>query len=699
MKNYYLLITIVTLLITSCNDNVLEELPTTNSGSVIQTRSSSYISGDKDVNFGLSLKYDNGIDPAIAINTNKNVLEVHRGTTCTNQLWYRVGVTNQMSIEWSSNASYDTGCDPSVALNNDNVAVEVHRSPVQAIGGEWVKSGWLWYYKIKTYYKTWYHVGALNNGNVYWGGSVNYGDGEEPDIAMNNKKTCVEVHRSGTGIYYRVGGADSNRKTIDFGNNNQFATGYAPEIAINNKNQAVAIYHDSGSNLFYQTGTINTNNKTITWGAAKLYGKGNKGDVALTDNGDVIETHILNGELYKVTGLLNTSSKSVAWLASTLFDKGTYTYEKGSLDTPGVAIDSDGSIAIQTHSTRKVLSAIDRNLKCSTSLFINRLTWMEDESSNLNGKYLYEICMPGSHDAGTYNISTSSKRIAFSNGYFDKMSLLLASLVAPFAKAQNLSILEQLKVGVRFFDLRPHYNNYSAIGDSSAFYASHGGMIGGAFKDMLDDLRTFMNSTHGEIVVVRLGWFSNFDKSSILSNDATGAANHKAFAKLLKSYLGDYLYNNNSETYSNLKYDDVVRSGNGHSKVIVLYAGQDDQFYKEHGFFPFQGFYDDYANTTDYNTMSANQLSKLKSHHSQHGNAFLLDWALTINVDDAAHRAQSLKDAAVSSDLEGLSNLCNINLRGFTAKYGKDYKIGILFTDYVQKSASTDCAIMLNRLR
>lgn len=702
MKKSYLFSAIITLLLVGCNDNVLDELPDAAKAVSVQTGSisSSCIDNYKDVNFGLSVEYDSGVDPAIAINANKNVLEVHRSSISSNLLWYHTGVTDQMNVNWNGSVSYDIGCDPSIALNDDNVAVEIHRSPIQSTSGSWVKYGWIWLYKFDTYYKTWYHVGQLNKGNVSWGGSVNYGSGEEPDVAMNNAKLCVEVHRSGANLYSRVGIVNVNNKTINFGDNSQFASGYAPEVALNNKNEVIAMYHDASSNLYYQVGIINSGSKTISWGTAKLYGKGNRGDIALADKGDVIETHVLSGEIYKIAGLLNSASKSVVWRKSALFDKGTYFYEFGSLDTPGVAIDCNGSMAIQTHSSKKFLPSNDRSLQYSTSLFIDRLKWMEGESQYLSGKHLYEICMPGSHDAGIFNINASSKRIAFSNCQPEQMSTFPASFVVPFAKTQDLSIIDQLKVGVRFFDLRPHYDNNRVAGDSSAFYAYHGGLLGGSFITMLDDLRTFMNSTHGEVVVLRLGWFSNFDKLLFVQNEVSTDKNHKALVKLIQSYLGDYLYKNSTgaKSYCNLTYDEVVNSGNVSSKVIVLYDGQNDLFYKDNGFFSFNGEYDNYSNTTNYEQMRADQLSKLKSNYSKPGNLFLLNWALTVNKDENEIK-ETLANMLVTQDLEGLSNTCNMNLRSFSATYGKYYKMGVLFTDYVEKSASTDCAIMQNRLK
>jgi len=703
MKKSYLFTAIITLLLVGCNDNVFDELTdaTKAVSAQIGPISSSYIYSNKDVNFELSVEYDSGIDPAIAINVNKNVLEVHRSSIFSNLLWYHTGVTDQMNVNWNGSVSYDIGCDPSIALNDDNVAVEIHRSPMQSTSGSWVKYGWIWLYKFDTYYKTWYHVGLLNNGTVSWGGSVNYGNGEEPDIAMNNAKICVEVHRSDANLYSKVGIINANSKSINFGDNSQFASGYAPEVAVNNKNEVIAIYHDANSNLYCQVGIINSGSKTIAWGVAKSYGKGNRGDIALTDKGDVIETHVLSGEMYKIVGTLNSSSKSVVWGKSALFDKGTYFYESGSIDTPGVAIDCNGSMVIQTHSAKKLLPSNEKSLQYSTSLFIDRMKWMEAESQNLSGKHLYEICIPGSHDAGTFNINISSKRIVFSNCVFDKMSLLPASSVAPFAKAQDLSIIDQLKVGIRFFDLRPHYDNDVVAGDSTAFYAYHGGMLSGSFKDILNDLQTFMNSTHGEVVVLRLDAFSNFNKLTFAHSEISTDKNHKAFVNLIQNYLINYIYKNSTggKSYCNLTYDEVVNSGAGGSKVIVLYAGQNDSFYKNNGFFSLDGVYDNYSNTTNNEQMHADQLSKLKSNYSKPGKIFVLNWALTPNVDDFNKTKESLANMYLAKDLEGLSNICNMNLRRFSATYGKDYKMGVLFTDYVEKSASTDCAIMQNRLK
>lgn len=86
---------------------------------------------------------------------------------------------------------------------------------------------------------------------------------------------------------------------------------------------------------------------------------------------------------------------------------------------------------------------------------------MTNNKTKLTGTPINQIIIPGAHDAGSYNISSSSKITPT----ITKWASLVPCIVAPISKCQKFDIINQLNIGIRFFDLRIYYlNNQQWLG-------------------------------------------------------------------------------------------------------------------------------------------------------------------------------------------------------------------------------------------
>jgi hypothetical protein len=74
-----------------------------------------------------SHQYDTGKNPAVAINNQGLVVEVHQSSN-HNDLWCTVGNVVGETIEWGSAIKYDSGMHPSVAITDSCCVIEVHES-------------------------------------------------------------------------------------------------------------------------------------------------------------------------------------------------------------------------------------------------------------------------------------------------------------------------------------------------------------------------------------------------------------------------------------------------------------------------------------------------------------------------------------------------------------------------------------------
>jgi hypothetical protein len=291
-----------------------------------------------DDKFGGGDRYDTGKSPDIALNNGNVVVEVHESQG-TNTLWYRVGKVNGKEIKWENNeksVKYDDGVQPSVAINNNGLVVEVHKSEnfhtlyyrvgrVKSDGTIWVKDD-----QSK---------------------SVKYDDGVQPSVAINNNGLVVEVHKSESHdtLWYRVGKVNGDK--IDWENNKksiEYDAGVQPSVAITDDGLVVEVHKSqSYGTLWYRVGRVKSDG-TI-WvkddqSKSVKYDAGVQPSVAITNDGLVVEVHKSQSHdtlWYRGTGQVNGMTIN-GWDDK----KNSQNYSDGT--TPRVAC--NGQLAVETHS-------------------------------------------------------------------------------------------------------------------------------------------------------------------------------------------------------------------------------------------------------------------------------------------------------------------------------------------------------------
>lgn len=126
----------------------------------------------------LEYRRDLGAHPAVAINGNGQIVEVHDSGHGT--LWYWSGTYGADGVvTWLRHGYYDTGTTPAVTLNDNGWLVEVHQS--------------------QTATTLWYRVGHLGaDGEISWSASHQYDNGVLPTVRFTSPaaNTVREIHRS-----------------------------------------------------------------------------------------------------------------------------------------------------------------------------------------------------------------------------------------------------------------------------------------------------------------------------------------------------------------------------------------------------------------------------------------------------------------------------------------------------------------------
>lgn len=129
--------------------------------------------------------------------------------------------------------------------------------------------------------------------------------------------------------------------------------------------------------------------------------------------------------------------------------------------------------------------------------------WMAFRAPKIAQKTLNRIVLPGSHDAGAYELS--NEFAPEEDGYnlvkqFESLGMetIMAFFIQPWLLTQNRTMYEQLNDGVRYVDLRVAY--HLATND---FYIVHG-YYGHKLSTVLRQIARFMRENPCEVIIINL---------------------------------------------------------------------------------------------------------------------------------------------------------------------------------------------------
>jgi hypothetical protein len=234
--------------------------------------------------------------------------------------------------------------------------------------------------------------------------------------------------------------------------------------------------------------------------------------------------------------------------------------------------------------------------------------WMEDHLPAWGGRKLSQLVLPASHDAGLYQGGPLG-----------------------WGQTQCLSIYDQLRVGVRWFDLRPKWVRQK-------FVIYHGPIAGPDLAEVLADLRKFASQEHHELIYLKLSHFEGID-------DAT----YVQLTALLEDQLSPWVFTGVSpaKRLADITLSEYVQSG---TKIIVLVDGRYARDHPAKGIWTYSDVddpqvrladlrvYDIYSDTPDFNDMQADQFAKFARYDGKCRDGatdcdlFLLSWTLTPRI-------------------------------------------------------------------
>jgi hypothetical protein len=297
-----------------------------------------------DLEFNPFDLYDVGIQSSIALHSSGLALEFHQ-SQLDNRIWYRVGKQSPQDkkyIVWGNGQSAGAyGSWPAVAFSKEGYVIAVHSDSEYKSGSQ-----------------QFYRVGKIDpngdeNQSIIWKTDLIHWDGGfHTSIAINDNGLIVSVHESnatsGTGLYYRVGqlrnpaGGDYTIAWSSGTAGVNYDDGINPHIALNNQNQVVEVHQVTWEWLLhYRRGTVSEGK--ITFAESQRYDDDAlQPAVALLDSGLVLEVHSSEEGVYSRTGKLDPSNSTlIEWSPSVKYGDGN------SLGSPALAANS--KYAFQTH--------------------------------------------------------------------------------------------------------------------------------------------------------------------------------------------------------------------------------------------------------------------------------------------------------------------------------------------------------------
>jgi hypothetical protein len=372
----------------------------------------------------------------------------------------------------------------------------------------------------------------------------------------------------------------------------------------------------------------------------------------------------------------------------------TYTLDETGLSFQLVAFAGNGfnlSIALTRLSTLGNPQGSTINLGWNHNGFVNFIlagkqgsltssnppsAWMQASLGVLGSRPLRHLCIPGSHDSG---MSTVTSGTAFGS--------------ARNTQAQALGVQGQLRLGVRYFDIRPvisggqyYTGHYSKINQINSWQGANGQSI----ASIISDVNAYTASNQ-ELVILYLSHDLNTDLDNASYAPFT-QDQWNALLSQLKS-LNHLFVTQSSTDLTTLPLSTFInRQAAGVVVVDASASGITLGNFATAGFYTPRNLtvYNNYSGTNDLGVMQSGQLGQMKAQRpNPDATYFLLSWTLTQDSEQATlPTADSILDLAAMANPALYSSLLPVCS-------AQTYP-NILYIDGVNSSDITALAMAVN---
>ncbi|MGF1739994.1 hypothetical protein L4C34_02720 [Vibrio profundum] len=298
-----------------------------------------------------------------------------------------------------------------------------------------------------------------------------------------------------------------------------------------------------------------------------------------------------------------------------------------------VSLAQNIKVVVENETTSSIMIAMHTDVvveQLLTRPIVTISHWMSDNWALVGNKTLSQLCIPGSHDTGTY---VKTHRSATGS---DRRT-----------QTQRLNIQQQLENGVRFFDLRPalYEGGFYTHHSSDIPVLGRQGAIGAKLSDVFSQIRQFYSNqaNHKELSILDFGHFLDWESGDGLSNDQKAAFVEQVQQELSDLLIGDV------QSFNNTPLDGLVSNG----QVIALFPNDCPNLDASKGthranVLNIQG---SYSNTNELGDMVRDQKDKMVGYPHQGGRNIIFELYWTLTLSDTQNAIGGLDPTGGSSIL------------------------------------------------
>ncbi|HMG10584.1 MAG TPA: hypothetical protein VK609_18860 [Mucilaginibacter sp.] len=333
----------------------------------------------------------------------------------------------------------------------------------------------------------------------------------------------------------------------------------------------------------------------------------------------------------------------------------------------------------------------------------NLSAWMSD--ATIQAKTLTSLVIPGTHDSGTYGLTTQLSAIQYPNIAFlwnlyassapvngtlpwkntgsdghdtyyigpEAYNFIMGCIrLVSQSQSSSDTIKAQLDNGIRFFDLRVYYDSATPPFD---YYIQHA-LRGPLLQTILDDVKSFVDEGNKEIVFLQLS-HTNFNSGNVSD-----------IVNMLQTTLPGAIYTpigtNLHTALSDVTLSGIAGSG---TKVIVL-NGDSGVTYPSH---VFNGTFSSTRDPNGVDTVEALENRELNGLKLAVANTMYgISWILTPQTPDiiASVIPTLISVTPAQPLLETLAQLANTTLYDFIKSVYPTYPFNLITCDWYQQTGS-----------
>jgi len=189
-------------------------------------------------------------------------------------------------------------------------------------------------------------------------------------------------------------------------------------------------------------------------------------------------------------------------------------------------------------------------------------TWMKDYRHALANKTLLDLTLPGTHDSASFYISNQTagegpvynELLNLLKFVSKKLGIPIEVIIKRWSKSQTNNFSDQLKLGVRYIDLRAFFYD-------STWYSHHSVALGTPLSNLLAQIAAFLQANRDEIVLIEVS-HTMYDRGTEQHYDELAAL------FLDRGGLGAMLYNASAHALSTFTYAQAVARN---ERVFVIF--------------------------------------------------------------------------------------------------------------------------------